>query len=252
MKVTSANHSHRAPLPRKSHPRPKVGAPSTTNSIPSCVTSNYKPHLTLQPLTARITDPSHSRLITSQHRSVSATDLPYNTNRAATRGATSETDHLAFPRSAIYPPYPAAAAPMAGESGAPLLAYIRNAGSYSEQATALRSLKNDIVGHAQKKEAWLVQGALEPVVALLQASGSSSKAATGKPGRQTDAHALNEEENVRLQALQVLGSFASGMSPCLSCSLSLVLTISCHRWYGFPRAIAGLPGCSRHPLQPLP
>jgi hypothetical protein len=98
---------------------------------------------------------------------------------------------------------------MARDSGAPLLAYIRNARTHSEQAAALRSLKNDIVGHAQRKEAWLVQGALEPVVALAR---SSSKTTGAKPGRPAESLALGDEETVRLQALQVLGSFASGTS----------------------------------------
>ncbi|KAH6688340.1 armadillo repeat protein [Plectosphaerella plurivora] len=99
---------------------------------------------------------------------------------------------------------------MARDSGAPLLAYIHNARNCSEQVAALRSLKNDIVGHAQRKETWLVQGALEPVVALAQSPRSSSKTASGKPGYSTDAQTLSDEESVRLQALQVLGSFASG------------------------------------------
>lgn len=109
---------------------------------------------------------------------------------------------------------------MARESGTPILAYLQNARSYSEQAAALRALKNDIVGHLQKKEAWVQQGALEPVVALLLSSRPSSKAANGKPMRSVDIQTLGEEDTVRLQALHVLGSFASGRYPVYNIMLS--------------------------------
>jgi len=101
---------------------------------------------------------------------------------------------------------------MARDSGPPILAYIHNARTYADRAAALRSLKNDIVGHSQKKEAWVARGALEPVVSLLHSSRSSPKAANGKPMRSVDLQTLTEEEIVRLQALQVLSSFAGGMS----------------------------------------
>ncbi|KAL2753678.1 hypothetical protein ACRALDRAFT_1077372 [Sodiomyces alcalophilus JCM 7366] len=99
---------------------------------------------------------------------------------------------------------------MAQDSEPLLLAFINNARTYAEQASALRSLKNDIVGHAQKKKSWVGLGVLRSIVGILQASKLPSKA-NGKL-RQASANAmsLSEEESVRLHALQVLSSFANG------------------------------------------
>ncbi|KAM0333921.1 hypothetical protein ACHAQA_000938 [Verticillium albo-atrum] len=99
---------------------------------------------------------------------------------------------------------------MARDSAPPLLAYIHNARSYAEQTSALRSLKNDIVGYARKKEAWVTLGALQPIVRILQSSRLPSKANGAPKQPPADLQTLDEEENVRLQALQVLSSFANG------------------------------------------
>ncbi|CAI4217249.1 unnamed protein product [Parascedosporium putredinis] len=97
-----------------------------------------------------------------------------------------------------------------------LLAQLRSASSYSEQAAALRSLKNEIVGHTQKKEALVAAGVLEPIVRMLSASSSSSKL-NGKDSRFNAAptRTPTEEEAVRLQAVQALSTIASGGSPFL-------------------------------------
>lgn len=94
-----------------------------------------------------------------------------------------------------------------------LLAQLRSASSYSEQAAALRSLKNEIVGHTQKKEALVAAGVLEPIVRMLSASSSSNKL-NGKDSRFNAAHTRTptEEEAVRLQAVQALSTIASGRS----------------------------------------
>ncbi|PKS06983.1 hypothetical protein jhhlp_005580 [Lomentospora prolificans] len=92
-----------------------------------------------------------------------------------------------------------------------LLAQLRSASSYPEQAAALRSLKNEIVGHTQKKESWVSAGVLEPVVRILSASNAPSKL-NGKDRRSstTPTRAPTEEETVRLQAVQALSTIASG------------------------------------------
>lgn len=99
---------------------------------------------------------------------------------------------------------------MARDSDPPLLAYIHNARSYAEQTNALRSLKNDIVGHTRKKETWVALGALGPIVSILQSSRLPNKANGARTQPPAGSLALEEEENVRLQALQVLSSFANG------------------------------------------
>lgn len=47
--------------------------------------------------------------------------------------------------------------------------------SSSQHAEALRSLKYHVVGHVPQKEAWVKQGALEPIVSVLHAPSSSQR-----------------------------------------------------------------------------
>jgi len=99
-----------------------------------------------------------------------------------------------------------------------LLAQLRNARSPTEQNAALRSLKNDTIGHIQRKERWIQLGALEPLVKTLQVEQPSSRA-NGKESRppQVFPRGLTEEERVHLHALELLTIFASGpYSPSLS------------------------------------
>lgn len=81
-----------------------------------------------------------------------------------------------------------------------------------EQLSALRTLKNEIVGHDQKKERWVENGIIEPVVKILESS-RSSPSTNGKDssrGRIPPSRPLTGEESVRLQALQILASLANG------------------------------------------
>ncbi|KAK3371724.1 armadillo-type protein [Lasiosphaeria ovina] len=93
----------------------------------------------------------------------------------------------------------------------PVFAQIRGARSYSEQAAALRGLKDDTVGHAQRKERWVEYGILEPLVKILQASHSP----VSLNGKESPTHpglprGLADNELVRLLCLQLIASFASG------------------------------------------
>ncbi|PHH75802.1 hypothetical protein CDD80_2051 [Ophiocordyceps camponoti-rufipedis] len=97
---------------------------------------------------------------------------------------------------------------MARSQDSSILALLLSANSYTEQAAALRLLKDQVVGHIQKKEAWVALGVLDPIVSTL--SNSSSRF-NGKDARsQLATRPLSEEETVRLQALQLIASFASG------------------------------------------
>lgn len=95
--------------------------------------------------------------------------------------------------------------------GWPLL--IRNARSTSEQIANLKGLKNEIVGHALKKEMVVTMGLVEPVVRLCF-NKSVPKNQDGKAHDHSYAirpsQEEEEEEILRLQALQVLGSLAYG------------------------------------------
>ncbi|KAK1967502.1 armadillo repeat protein [Colletotrichum sublineola] len=99
---------------------------------------------------------------------------------------------------------------MTRSSNPPILSQLLSARSYAEQTGALRALKNDIVGHAQKKEMWAGLGVLDPIVQILNAARSLAKV-NGKDIRPSaSSRWVSEEENVRLQALQLLASFANG------------------------------------------
>lgn len=96
------------------------------------------------------------------------------------------------------------------------LSQLRNARSSAEQIGALRALKNEIIGHPLKKELAVELGILDPVVRL-----TFTKAGSRQDGKSHDhtfaPRALNEEEMVRLQGLQVMASLALGIKPfCLS------------------------------------
>lgn len=81
---------------------------------------------------------------------------------------------------------------------------------------ALKTLKNDIVGHQQKKEMWVGLGVVEPIVRIMVLNKSQGKQNSREryDGRSTnDSYALSEKEMVRLQALCVIGSLAKGELP---------------------------------------
>lgn len=96
----------------------------------------------------------------------------------------------------------------------PILSQIRVARTSAEQAAALRALKDEIIGHGQRKERWVEGGILEPLVETLRASNRPSTALNGKEPRSQRGHpvALTEDEVVRLLSLQLLASFAYGES----------------------------------------
>lgn len=100
---------------------------------------------------------------------------------------------------------------MARPHDSPILAQLRNAKTLSEQAAALQALKNEIVGHVQKKEAWIALGVLEPIASTLVSNGSTSKLNGKDAYIQLSPPPLSDEDSVRLQALQLVASFANGM-----------------------------------------
>ncbi|KAI1083891.1 ARM repeat-containing protein [Whalleya microplaca] len=77
-----------------------------------------------------------------------------------------------------------------------------------DQIAALRYLKNDVVGHVQKKEQWLQHGVLRPIVRIIAPDASQLG---GKDARQPflTLASLTDEDTAKLQALQLLASFAN-------------------------------------------
>ncbi|KAL2131298.1 hypothetical protein VTI74DRAFT_5282 [Chaetomium olivicolor] len=100
---------------------------------------------------------------------------------------------------------------MARVQSPPILSQVRVARSYSEQASALRALKDEVVGHVQRKEWWIQNGILESLVKILQDSVRSSSGLNGKErSLQGQSEGLSEEEAVKLLALQLIASFSYG------------------------------------------
>jgi hypothetical protein len=100
---------------------------------------------------------------------------------------------------------------MARPSSPPILTQIRNSKSPTEQIVALRALKNEIIGHQQKKEMWVGLGVVEPIVRIMTLNKAQGK----QNGKERYDHrftpeSLSEKEMVRLQALCVIGSLAHG------------------------------------------
>lgn len=94
----------------------------------------------------------------------------------------------------------------------PILAQLRHARAPREQIAVLRSLKDEVIGHIQQKEKWVEYGVLDPVVRVLRDTRVPSRS-NGKEVRNHSGSmsGLGDEETARLQALQVLASFAKGM-----------------------------------------
>lgn len=99
---------------------------------------------------------------------------------------------------------------MARPQSPPILAQLRSAATVPEQAAALRALKNDIVGHVQKKQQWISLGVLEPVVRTILPEPLDKLNGKGPQGPLC-SRPLSDKDQAKLQALQLLASFAHGM-----------------------------------------
>ena len=106
---------------------------------------------------------------------------------------------------------------MARIQSSPVLSQIRVARTYAEQATALCALRDEIIGHSQRKEWWVKNGILESLVKMLQNNVRPPASSHGKeishPG-QSEPAPLGEEETTRLLCLQLLAVLANGELPC--------------------------------------
>ena len=78
----------------------------------------------------------------------------------------------------------------------------------------MRALKNEVIGHEQKKEMWIRLGVLAPIARILNTYKGSGKrkhrdAASGR-GHHKQKGPRTEEEEARLQAIIIVGSIAQG------------------------------------------
>lgn len=105
---------------------------------------------------------------------------------------------------------------MARLETSPLLARLQNPESLADQVAALRALKHELIGHDQRKEAWISWGIiplLSKVLALRR--GNGKKAATSGELNGTRKHSdttrpRTDEEEACLQAVIIVGSLAQG------------------------------------------
>ena len=92
-----------------------------------------------------------------------------------------------------------------------IVSNIRSPSSIEDQILALKVLRNDIIGNQQRKDVWAASGVLESVVEAARWEATSSAGGQSiKDDAFVLAASLMNPENIRLQALAVLGSFASG------------------------------------------
>ncbi|CAK7209277.1 hypothetical protein SCUCBS95973_000384 [Sporothrix curviconia] len=105
-----------------------------------------------------------------------------------------------------------------------ILENLRSAQSFAAQTQALRALKNETVGHVMKKEKWVELGVLPAIVEVLQperpahwqTGNQQAPSRTGghshnrQPSSFTPPDNLPADDLARLQALELLGVFASG------------------------------------------
>ena len=75
---------------------------------------------------------------------------------------------------------------------APILEELGSPSSLEAQAAALRALKNDVIGHQQRKENWIRQGVIAPLSTILN--------------QQRD----NNHPSIRTEAIIIVGSLAQG------------------------------------------
>lgn len=103
---------------------------------------------------------------------------------------------------------------MTRPSTPPILSELRSPSSPASQVAALRALKNEIIGHEQKKEMWIGLGVVPPIARVLNThKGSGKRRHREAPAglRYPDRRAgRTDEEEARLQAIIIVGSLAYG------------------------------------------
>lgn len=92
----------------------------------------------------------------------------------------------------------------------PIFLQLQNADSLSSQAAALRALKNETIGHDQRKEAWVRLG-LIPILSNVLASRALDKSELNNGSKQPELPGSREEaDDACLQAIILVGSLAQG------------------------------------------
>lgn len=100
---------------------------------------------------------------------------------------------------------------MTRESMPAILLQLQSAESISSQVTTLRKLKNETIGHDQRKETWVRWG-LVPILAQVLASWRGRNVATSELNGAANSKPRSDEDEPCLQAIIIVGSLAQGMN----------------------------------------
>lgn len=105
---------------------------------------------------------------------------------------------------------------MTRASTPPVLLQLQTADSPSSQAAALRTLKNETIGHDQRKEAWIRWGIVPTLAKLLASRPPNDKTSTiseinGTASGRDLAYPKKEVDEACLQAIIVVGSLVQGI-----------------------------------------
>ena len=104
-----------------------------------------------------------------------------------------------------------------------LLSELRNAPSSASRLKILKQLKNEIIGHEQKKQYWVRSGLLKHLVEVLDSHHAQGDKTTqkGDDGDGDERGPSPEGEDAQLQAIIIAGSLAQGQrSPMLHISMN--------------------------------
>ncbi|MCJ1405232.1 hypothetical protein MMC11_008459 [Xylographa trunciseda] len=103
---------------------------------------------------------------------------------------------------------------MTRPSTPPILSELRSPTSPATQIAALRALKNELIGHEQKKEMWIGLGVVAPLARILNTHKAGGKRrhreVNGALDRAGRAQTRTDEEEARMQAVIIVGSLANG------------------------------------------
>ena len=95
-----------------------------------------------------------------------------------------------------------------------ILSELRSASSPANHIAALRALKNEIIGHDQKKQTWIGLGVLNPIARILNTHKGNGKRKNrdvqGNRAQSKQRGYRSDEEEARLQAVIIVGSLARG------------------------------------------
>ncbi len=114
-----------------------------------------------------------------------------------------------------------------------ILQELQNPASSATQLAALKTLKNELIGHEQRKKTWIDFGILSILAGILssrrnQQGKRANRELHGHGGGHNGRFALSDDNASCLQATVIVGSLAQGLVSIKS-STSAIL-ILCHRW----------------------